>query len=138
MSLQVDVVEGVCSQTRLCLKQAYSEHLQPVLVLNKIDRLILEKKMEPLDAYIHISQVLENVNAVVGNLFATDILSKEITNDDHISPLENADDSDLYFAPEQGNVVFASALDNWAFRLEDFAKIYSGKLGKWIFFYIKN
>lgn len=26
------------------------------------------------------------------------------------------DDSDLYFSPERGNVVFASAFDGWGFR----------------------
>lgn len=30
--------------------------------------------------------------------------------------IEAADDSDLYFSPQQGNVVFASAADGWAFR----------------------
>lgn len=76
--IQVDVVEGVCPQTRICLKQAYIENLKPILVLNKIDRLILEKKLTPLDAYVHISQVLEQVNATMGNIFATDVLLKEV------------------------------------------------------------
>lgn len=53
----VDVVEGVSPQTRAVLKQVYSEGLKAVLVLNKIDRLILEKQMEAFDAYIHISHV---------------------------------------------------------------------------------
>ena len=30
--------------------------------------------------------------------------------------LEEADDSQLYFSPDQGNVVFASAADGWGFR----------------------
>lgn len=30
--------------------------------------------------------------------------------------LEEADDSQLYFSPDQGNVVFASAIDGWGFR----------------------
>lgn len=30
--------------------------------------------------------------------------------------LEEADDSNLYFSPDQGNVVFASAIDGWGFR----------------------
>lgn len=29
--------------------------------------------------------------------------------------LEDADDSQLYFSPEQGNVVFTSAIDGWGF-----------------------
>lgn len=47
-------------------------------MLNKIDRLILEKKLTPLDAYVHISQVLEQVNATIGNIFASDVLLKEV------------------------------------------------------------
>ncbi len=30
--------------------------------------------------------------------------------------LEDTDDSTLYFSPEQGNVIFTSALDGWGFR----------------------
>ena len=43
--------------------------------------------------------------------------------------LKDEDDSHLYFSPELGNVVFASAIDGWAFRTSQFAKIYSSKLG---------
>lgn len=77
--LQVDVVEGVCPQTRLALKQAYLENIQPVLVLNKIDRLILEMQMTPLDAYVHLNQVMEQVNSVMGELFATGVFENEET-----------------------------------------------------------
>lgn len=82
----MDVVEGVCPQTRLVLKQAYSENIKAVLVLNKIDRLILEMQLTPLDAYVHLTQVLEQVNAVMGELFATEILeNEEITLDKQVS-----------------------------------------------------
>lgn len=46
-----------------------------------------------------------------------------------MSGLEDADDSTLYFAPETGNVIFCSAVDGWAFRIQDFATIYADKLG---------
>ena len=39
------------------------------------------------------------------------------------------DDEDLYFAPERGNVVFASAIDGWGFRVGKFARTFSKKLG---------
>ncbi|XP_059060519.1 elongation factor-like GTPase 1 [Achroia grisella] len=141
----VDVVEGVCPQTRLALKQAYSENIRAVLVLNKIDRLILEMQLTPLDAYVHLSQVLEQVNAVMGELFSTEVFENENTNIekqkehppvqedkdyyDWTSALEDADDSTLYFSPEQGNVVFASAIDGWGFTIHTFAKLFSAKLG---------
>lgn len=43
--------------------------------------------------------------------------------------MEEADDSDIYFQPETGNVIFASAVDGWAFRVYDFATMYEKKLG---------
>lgn len=45
-----------------------------------------------------------------------------------MSALEDSDDSTLYFAPEAGNVIFSSAVDGWAFRLQDFAEMYADKL----------
>ncbi|KAJ8668941.1 hypothetical protein QAD02_000200 [Eretmocerus hayati] len=141
----VDVVEGVCPQTRSALSIAYIEGLKPVLVLNKMDRLIMEMKLSPLDAYVHLNQVLEQVNAVMGELFASDMMERDEeenhptsadTSDmaernlaDWQSALEEMDDSNLYFSPEQGNVLFTSAIDGWGFAIRDFAKIFAEKLG---------
>lgn len=46
-----------------------------------------------------------------------------------LAEFEEQEDEDLYFAPERGNVVFASAIDGWAFRLGKFAQLYAAKLG---------
>ncbi|XP_050429115.1 elongation factor-like GTPase 1 isoform X2 [Adelges cooleyi] len=137
----VDVVEGVCPQTQACLKQIWAENIKPVLVLNKIDRLILELNLTPLDAYVHITQILEQVNAVVGELFKKDVFERETDTKEHngvqtgedlysdwVTAIESADDSDLYFSPHQGNVLFASAADGWAFSIETFANLLSTKL----------
>lgn len=157
----VDVVEGVCSQTRSVLSVSYIEGLKPILILNKIDRLITEMKLSPLDAYIRLTQILEQVNAVMGEIFASDIMEREDreetvstaskTNERNLtdwqSGLEEIDDSSLYFSPEQGNVLFASAYDGWGFGIKEFATIYSNKLGfsekvlcktLWGDFYINN
>ncbi|XP_063701820.1 elongation factor-like GTPase 1 [Culicoides brevitarsis] len=123
----VDAVEGVCAQTRVCLQQAYNEHLKPVLFINKIDRLIMEMDLNTTDAYKRITQILEQINAVLGNIFASDVLSKE-TEDSHISALEDSDDSSLYFDPLLGNVIFGSALDNWGFTIDTFAALCAPKL----------
>lgn len=110
----VDVVEGVCAQTRTILQQAYNEGLSPILLLNKIDRLILERNMTTTDAEEHLRRVLEQVNAVVGNIFASHVLSAEVLSKiNQESALESADDSTLYFNPTAGNVIFGSAQDGW-------------------------
>lgn len=46
--LVVDVVEGLSSQTFRVLKELYEEKLPSILVLNKIDKLILHCKMDPM------------------------------------------------------------------------------------------
>ena len=123
----VDVVEGVQPQTEVVLKQAWLEGIKPILVLNKMDRLITEMKLTPIDAHVRLVQVLEGVNAVIGNLFAADVMKE---NEDNLEDgLDDADDSDLYFSPERGNVLFASAYDGWAFDLPTFAEIYAKRFG---------
>lgn len=42
---------------------------------------------------------------------------------------QEKDDEDIYFAPERGNVVFASAIDGWGFRIGKFAQLFATKLG---------
>ena len=73
----VDVVEGVCPQTVSALKQAWIEGLKPILILNKMDRLYFEKKLTPLDAYIHLQQILERINIVQGELFTSGVLKAD-------------------------------------------------------------
>lgn len=77
----VDVVEGVCPQTLAALRQAWLEHLHIILVLNKIDRLILELKMSPLDVYFHIRGILEHLNALVAEQFTSLLLEKSAEQD---------------------------------------------------------
>ncbi|KAJ2805681.1 Cytoplasmic GTPase/eEF2-like protein (ribosomal biogenesis), partial [Coemansia guatemalensis] len=141
----VDVVEGVCTQTVSVLRQAWVENVRPILFLNKMDRLILEWRMTPSEAYTHIQQLIEQVNAVLAGFWEGDRLAedsrkleeaKEKWRETHGEDapmsewyLEEKDDSQIYFSPEQGNVLFGSAIDGWAFRVNHFARIFAEKLG---------
>ncbi|XP_073160184.1 elongation factor-like GTPase 1 isoform X3 [Lepidochelys kempii] len=141
----LDAVEGVCPQTQAVLRQAWLENIRPVLVINKIDRLIVELKLTPQEAYSHLKNILEQVNAITGALFTSKVLEERAEketetqgNSDSIhgdqvydwsAGLEDTDDSHLYFSPDLGNVVFASAIDGWGFGIEHFAKLYSQKIG---------
>ncbi|EPS42494.1 hypothetical protein H072_3537 [Dactylellina haptotyla CBS 200.50] len=155
----VDAVEGVCSQTVTVLRQTWLEHLRPVLVINKIDRLITEWKLSPVEANVHLSKLLEQVNAVMGSFFAGERMEDDMKwrekmeerqkakaarrasmstaeDEDAEKPVlgadmdyEEKDDEDLYFSPEKFNVIFASAIDGWAFTVKDFAAMHEKKLG---------
>lgn len=141
----IDAVEGVCSQTHAVLRQAWLENIRPVLVINKIDRLIMELKFTPQEAYSHLKNILEQVNAITATLFTSKVLEERAEKEietrltsssphgdqvyDWSAGLEFTDDSHLYFSPDQGNVIFASAIDGWGFGIEHFAKLYSQKIG---------
>lgn len=143
----VDVVEGVCTQTISVLRQAWIDKVRPVLVFNKMDRLIVELQMTPHEAYIHINKILEQVNAVMATFFTGDLMESEArkmtdeknknteeeeefdANKVYDWSVEDRDDSDIYFDPARGNVIFASAVDGWAFRVQQFASLYAKKLG---------
>lgn len=80
--------------------------------------------------HAHVVGVLQ-VNAVTGTLFTSRVLEERAEKEqeqkkeapsgedqvyDWSAGLEEVDDSHLYFSPDQGNVVFASAVDGWGFR----------------------
>ena len=149
----VDAVEGVCSQTVTVLRQTWTEKLKPLLVINKMDRLVTELKMTPAEAYMHLSKLLEQVNAVLGSFFQGERMEEDLNwrermeervsaaaaakasaVDDQVSDagelqFEERDDEDIYFAPEKNNVIFSSAIDGWAFTCRQFASLYEKKLG---------
>jgi len=74
----VDAVEGVCSQTVTVLRQTWVEHMKPILVINKMDRLVTELKMTPGEAYTHLSRLLEQVNAVLGSFFQGERMEEDL------------------------------------------------------------
>ncbi|KAI8366598.1 P-loop containing nucleoside triphosphate hydrolase protein [Blakeslea trispora] len=142
----IDVVEGVCTQTISVLRQAWIDKVKPILVFNKMDRLIVELQMTPQEAYLHINKILEQVNAIMATFFTGDLMEDEArkmaeakkekveeeefdANKVYDWSIEERDDSDIYFDPARGNVIFSSAVDGWAFRVQQFASLYANKLG---------
>lgn len=58
----VDAVEGVMMNTERLIKHAIAEQLAVTVVINKIDRLILELKIPPSDAYHKLKHTLDHIN----------------------------------------------------------------------------
>lgn len=50
----VDVVEGVSPQTKTVLRQAWNEKVKTCLILNKLDRLVLELNMDAKQIMLHM------------------------------------------------------------------------------------
>lgn len=114
----VDYIEGVCVQTETVLRQALGEKIKPVLMVNKVDRGLLELQAEPEDMYQQFNKVIENVNVIISSYEA---------DDDEQSAVDSM--GDLQIDPTKGTVAFGSGLHGWAFTLTKFARIYSEKFG---------
>ncbi|PWN24480.1 hypothetical protein BDZ90DRAFT_235026 [Jaminaea rosea] len=134
----VDALEGVCTQTINVLRQAWNDRLKPILVLNKLDRLAVEVRMSPQEAEAQLQRVLEQANAALAEFWAEERLQDEErqreiveARGEKFTPPSQEDqqaDDDLYFDPPRGNVIFASSLYGFAFRLHSFSHLYSKKL----------
>jgi elongation factor 2 len=106
----VDCIEGVCVQTETVLRQALGERVKPVLMVNKVDRALLELHLGPEECYQSFARAIETVNVVISTY-----------NDDALG------DCQVY--PDKGTVAFGSGLHQWGFTLKKFAKLYSTKFG---------
>nr|QPO14353.1 eukaryotic elongation factor 2 [Imasa heleensis] len=107
----VDCIEGVCVQTETVLRQALTERIKPVLMVNKLDRAFLELQLQPEEAYVAFSKVIESVNVVIATY-----------KDEAVT-----DELEVY--PDKGTVCMGSGLHGWAFSLKRFAEVYSKKIG---------
>jgi len=105
----VDYVEGVCVQTETVLRQALTEKIKPVLMINKIDRGILELQVDGETMYQNFCRVIENANVIISTYECEDM-----------GETQQVD-------PTLGTVSFGSALFGWAFTLTRFAHTYSKK-----------
>lgn len=104
--LVVDVVEGVQINTEQIIRYAVLEDLPLTLVVNKMDRLILELKLPPTDAYFKLKHVIEEVNTVIENTRPGQGEKRRLS-------------------PEKGNVAFSCSSMGWIFTLPSFAKMYA-------------
>ena len=143
--IMIDVIEGICSQTESAIRQAWDEKIKYILVLNKIDKLFGVVEMTPEEAYAHLKNLLEKVNAMMSSLILRDseinnLLSLErkesnVSNSDKDKIKDKKEENieekeeNFYFSPNKGNVIFTSATDNWAFTIDTFVDIFAKKYG---------
>jgi len=104
--LVVDVVEGLTGHCKNLIEMCLKEGKKMILVLNKMDRLVLELKLPPADAYQKIKHVMDEVNVAMQS-FATRNQGER-----------------PYFSPLHENVIFACTEFKMCFTLEMFATLY--------------
>ncbi|KAL5011063.1 hypothetical protein ScPMuIL_013368 [Solemya velum] len=105
----VDCVSGVCVQTETVLRQALTERIRPVLMMNKLDRCIFEKCLSAEEIYQQLQRIIEDVNVLIS-----------IYSDDTVM-------GNFRLDPSVGNVAFGSGLHGWGFTIRQFAHFYAEK-----------
>jgi elongation factor 2 len=93
------------------LRQALAEKIKPVLMVNKIDRGILELQVDGENMYLNFNKVIENANVIISTYDSEDMGEA------------------LQVSPFNGTCAFGSALFGWAFTCTMFAKTYATKFG---------
>lgn len=119
----VDCAEGVCVQTETVLRQALAERVVPCLMLNKVDRVILELKLSGEEAFLMFEKCLGEVNGIIATYQDKTLFT---------NPLYKGlfgSRKDLCCDPSLGNVAFGSGLHGWGFTVTHFARMYCRKFG---------
>jgi len=99
----VDAVEEVISQSETVIRQALAEGVKPVLFINKVDRLITELKMDPVEIEIKFERIIARFNTLI-RIYAEDAFKDE-----------------WQVSVEDETVIFGSALHRWGFSIPQFS-----------------
>ncbi len=119
--LVVDAVEGMCARTHQVVREAHSHQLIPILVINKIDRLCTNLCLTPTEAYLRLRSLIETVNAACAAMLVSKRAKRKEDNEDKDHDDEK-EEARWTFDPQQGNVIFASALFGWGFTVPSLAR----------------
>ena len=65
MVIVIDCIEGVTFYTEKLIKEALRARMEIIVVLNKIDRFILELRLPLTDTYHKLKHTLDEVNFVI-------------------------------------------------------------------------
>ncbi|EEC48173.1 predicted protein [Phaeodactylum tricornutum CCAP 1055/1] len=122
--LVVDAVEGMGPRTHQVFREAYAQQLVPILVLNKIDRLCLDLRLTPTEAYLRLRNLLETVNAAASTLLTSSRHADHASgsNGDPSTEITTELETQWTFDPARNNVVFASALFGFGFTAQNLAR----------------
>lgn len=105
LMIVVDLLEGINSRTESILRYVAINRMPAVLFLNKFDRLILELRLPPSDAYHKIKHTIDEINTFLRTLGITE------------------PDDPLFFSPKRDNVLMGSAKYGWLFSLDSYCRL---------------
>jgi elongation factor 2 len=104
----VDVIEGIMVQTETVSRQAMNELVRPVLFVNKVDRLIKERRLDARQVAEEINKTVREFNAMLGKYLDDDSL----------------EEWEVSFS--KSSLCIGSALDKWGLDLSVLMKTSAG------------
>lgn len=104
--LFVDSIEGITKNTEIIIEQVTKSKKKFILMLSKVDRLVLELKLSPIESYYKLRNIIDEVNSI----------GVKLSNEYNV-------DFDLV-SPELNNVIFSSQVFNFVFSLNSFSVLY--------------
>ena len=106
----IDIYEGILIGTELALRNTITEGLPIIIILNAIDRLILENGYSAKIIHKSIIKILDEINSILEEC--------AFKNNSKLAHTLK------FFNPIENNVCFASYLQGWSFTLQQYAEIY--------------
>src|SRR3990167_8156488 len=110
----VDVAEGLLPHTEDTLIACIKAKVRPILVLNKIDRLLQELNLDVNSVFSVLKRQILEFNVLLSKL--------DIFMPDQTTGFEP-------FDPAVDNVIFSSSNHGWGFTLQNFVHLYASKFG---------
>lgn len=101
----VDICEGITPQIELELSKIVTMQIRPILIINKLDRAMLEFQSQSEVIYEQLCYIIDKANEIIGS--KAEIFPK--------------------FDPTIGNVIFASAKYSFGITIPKMAEIYALK-----------
>ncbi len=96
----VDVIEGVMVQTETVTRQAMRELVRPVLFVNKVDRLINERKLKARKIAEEVNKTVRDFNTMLGKYLPDELLES------------------WQVSFSRGSLCIGSALDKWSIDIQ--------------------
>ena len=96
----VDIIEGVMVQTETVTRQAMNELVRPVLFVNKVDRLINERKLKARKIAQEVNKTVRDFNVMLGKYVPDDLLEA------------------WQVSFSRGSLCVGSALDKWSIDIQ--------------------
>ena len=109
--LETKMQQRYLPNTKMVLRPAFIwSFLALILILNSIDRLVIEFNLSPSETHLRILNIIDELNIIIQKILGI----RGVKNKKQFK----------YFNPLLNNVCFSSLIQGWTFTVEQFSEVY--------------